>query len=213
MNAERLAYWYFRLNGFFTFENFIVHPDQGRDQRTDADILAVRFEHREENRDRPMVDDSRVADSNKFANFIIAEVKTSTCKLNGPWTRPENENMQRVVRAMGCVPDESVASACACLYRNGQWADATISIRLIAIGEEKDMNLTISAEQQISWSEIIEFLIQRFRSYRCEKSSVGQWSNDGKILKNMCSRGETAEQDIRKYFKLRAPTSGEETTP
>lgn len=58
--AERLASWYFRLNGFLTTENFIVHPDSGADQRTDADILAVRFAHRAENRLRPMVDDATV---------------------------------------------------------------------------------------------------------------------------------------------------------
>lgn len=48
-SPERLAYWYFRLNGFLTTENFIVHPDEGKDQRTDADLLAVRFQHRAEN--------------------------------------------------------------------------------------------------------------------------------------------------------------------
>ena len=34
---------FFRLNGCLTTENFVVHPDGGRDQRTVADILGVRF--------------------------------------------------------------------------------------------------------------------------------------------------------------------------
>lgn len=29
MNPEQLAYWYFRLNGFLTTVNFVVHPEQG----------------------------------------------------------------------------------------------------------------------------------------------------------------------------------------
>jgi len=27
MDPEKIAYWFFRLNGCFTFENLIVHPD------------------------------------------------------------------------------------------------------------------------------------------------------------------------------------------
>lgn len=40
--GEELAYWYLRLNGFFTINNFVLHHDsEGR--TSDADILAVRF--------------------------------------------------------------------------------------------------------------------------------------------------------------------------
>lgn len=40
--GEELAYWYLRLNGFFTINNFVLHHN--REGRTsDADILAVRF--------------------------------------------------------------------------------------------------------------------------------------------------------------------------
>jgi hypothetical protein len=42
---EKLAYWYFRLNGFMTMESFILHDEsrKGLPQRTDADIYGVRF--------------------------------------------------------------------------------------------------------------------------------------------------------------------------
>ncbi len=46
LDPEKIAYWFFRLNGFLTIENFVVHPElisDGTSQRTDADILAVRF--------------------------------------------------------------------------------------------------------------------------------------------------------------------------
>lgn len=45
---ERVAYWYFRLNGFFQMENVVVHPARCGSQRTDADLLAVRFPYRAE---------------------------------------------------------------------------------------------------------------------------------------------------------------------
>src|SRR2546426_644182 len=38
----------FRLNGFLTIRNFVIHPERGNDQRTDVDILGVRFPHRSE---------------------------------------------------------------------------------------------------------------------------------------------------------------------
>jgi hypothetical protein len=48
IKTEKLVYWYLRLNGFLTIENFVVHPDQSREQRTDVDIIGVRFPFRAE---------------------------------------------------------------------------------------------------------------------------------------------------------------------
>jgi hypothetical protein len=40
--GEELAYWYLRLNGFFTINNLVLHHNsEGR--TSDADILAERF--------------------------------------------------------------------------------------------------------------------------------------------------------------------------
>jgi len=212
MNPERLAYWYFRLNGFFSTENFIVHPDRGRDQRTDADLLAVRFSHRAENLQRPMEDDLRVASCNTFANVIIAEVKTSECRLNGPWTNPELLNMQRVAKSMGCVPDAALTEACQSLYRTGKWLDANTTIRLFAIGETRNPALIVGEEQQLTWSEIIQFCKQRFKSYEREKSSVGQWSEDGRTLRSACLDRES-EPEVRKHFGLPRRSNNKENEP
>lgn len=211
MNPERLAYWYFRLNGFFTTENFIVHPDQGHDQRTDADLLAVRFAHRAENLQRPMKDDPRVISCNTFANVIIAEVKTSKCCLNYPWTCSEDENMQRVVKAIGCVPDAAIREACQSLYQTGKWSDAHATIRIFAIGATRNNKLIIGKEQQLTWSEIVRFCRQRFKDYEQEKSSVGQWSEDGRNLrKASLKRGSEAEAAVRAHFGLpRLPVNRE----
>ena len=54
LEPEKVAYWYFRLNGFFQIENFVVHPTGRGAQRTDADLLAVRFPFRAER----LIDDS-----------------------------------------------------------------------------------------------------------------------------------------------------------
>ena len=208
-NPERLAYWYFRLNGFLTTENFIVHPDRGSEQCTDADLLAVRFAHRAENLDQPMEDDPRISRCEFFVNIVIAEVKKSECKLNGPWTRPDARNMHRVLKAIGCVSEGLVNMACENLYQRGLWSDDALRIRLFAIGNCRNPSLTLHsgenfpAQQQITWSEIINFLIQRFNAYRRQKSSVPQWTQDGQKLKRLCL-GRDPETSIRDAFGLPA---------
>src|SRR5688572_17947388 len=97
LSPERLAYWYFRLNGFLTIENFLVHPDWGSNQGTDADILATRLLHRRENRSVPMEDHHKIAECQTLVNMIIAEVKTGPCTLNGPWKDRKKENMQKLL--------------------------------------------------------------------------------------------------------------------
>lgn len=205
-NAERLAYWYFRLNGFLTTENFVVHPDVGTNQRTDADLLAVRFAHRAENLQRPMVDDPTVVSCATFANVIIAEAKIGPCALNGPWTNPSAKNMHRVLKAVGCVPDSAIDQACEGLYEAGYWSDATVTIRLMALGEGRTASLLIPPAQQITWAHVIKFSVARLKAYEREKSSVGQWRDDGQRLR-ADALSPDPESSIRSSFGL-ATTAG-----
>lgn len=43
--AETLAYWYFRLNGFFVLNRFVQHKDENIGNHTDCDLLAIRHSH------------------------------------------------------------------------------------------------------------------------------------------------------------------------
>jgi len=182
-----------------TTENFIIHPDVGRDQRTDADLLAVRFKYRVENIVHPMRDDPRIADCDTLGNIIIAEIKTGPCSLNGPWTDPAQENMPRVLRAIGCIDNDSIERAAKGLYSCGAWKDEAVTIRLFAVGESQ-ARLVIPVSQQLTWTTIIEFCIERFEMYKPQKSSVGQWRNDGLRLKERALRKNAIE--IRKLFRL-----------
>ena len=170
---ERLAYWYFRLNGFLTIENFIVHPDRGRGIRTDADLLAVRFSNRIENVLNPMEDDPKISDCQTLINVIIAEVKKGSCGLNGPWVRSDDENIQRVIRAIGCIPEEDINSSSEGLYKQGVWSNENVTIRLFSIGEYRNHQLPIPSVPQITWSEVIEFCISLFIKLRSFVQNVG----------------------------------------
>ena len=81
INPEKLAYWYFRVNGCFTFTNFIIHPDRGRGQRTDVDIMAVRLPYRSEILENSMSDDDVLLPEGNRIKAIPAEVKMGICNL------------------------------------------------------------------------------------------------------------------------------------
>lgn len=40
--GEELAYWYFRLNGFFPLLNYVIHRCHDVDYSSDCDLLALR---------------------------------------------------------------------------------------------------------------------------------------------------------------------------
>lgn len=137
VTSEKLAYWYFRLNGFMTMENFILHSDSRTrpSQRTDADIYGVRFPFR---REMSMPDDCCFQNKNRKPLFIIAEVKEGECKLNGPWTDPAKRNMQYVLQAIGAFEPPVLERIAESLYETYVYEDQSGRIQLMAIGSREN---------------------------------------------------------------------------
>jgi len=96
MKPGDLAYWYFRLNGFFTIVNFVLHPLRMGGQLTDADIFGVRFPDRAEFADLPDFDDVEFRTLD-LPLFLCAEVTRDQCKLNGPWTDSNRGNINALL--------------------------------------------------------------------------------------------------------------------
>ena len=65
LNAEDVAYWYLRLNGFLCLRNFLVHGDRRGEVRTEIDVVGVRFRHRREHLCDPMLDDTWIEQSKR----------------------------------------------------------------------------------------------------------------------------------------------------
>ncbi len=183
-----------------TIENFLVHDESRSNPRTDVDLLTTRFVHRQENVLQPMQDDPPVADCSTLVNVVIAEIKTRQCALNGPWTNPGHQNMERVLRSIGCVPGGETPHAADSLYQTGKWSNSVATVRLFAVGEWRNETLLIDPEQQIVWSSLIDFCIGRFKSYERQKASNGQWTADGIRFRKMALRGDV--RSIRAYFGL-----------
>jgi hypothetical protein len=189
IKAERLAYWYLRLNGFLTIENFILHDEAGGPQRTDVDLIGIRFPHRKEalreydDRKVWMQDDRPFAEkATPFGAFV--EVTTSRCKLNGPWTDKRKGNLPRALRAFGVIPAREIDPVSESLYQTGRYQSDSMELGLISIGREIDPDLTQSKPGvlQIVWEDIKDFIFERFDKYERVKREHPQWDADGHCL-------------------------------
>ncbi len=196
IDPESLAYWFFRLNGFLTIINFVVHPDIGTRQRTDVDILACRFPHRKELLINPMKDYDIFEKEKEKIYVAIAEVKTQRCKLNGPWTKPHSQNMQRVLRAIGVIPVSQIDHAAFQIYENGYYEISDTLITLICVGSQKNKDLLRKYPRvpQLTWDIVLAFIYERFKAYAAQKASHPQWDESGKKLWDAAFRCTTIEE-------------------
>jgi hypothetical protein len=211
LGAEKVAYWYFRLNGFLQIENFVVHPERRGGQRTDADLLAVRFPCRAERLfDDPndiMADDERrLALSRELIDVLIVEVKTNQpCTLNGPWTRQDRQNVHRVLAAIGCLPPDRIDGAAADIYRAGIHANNLgLRIRLVAVGRDhsKDLAAQYPDVPQLIWADLLAFIWDRLRTYRNQKTQVDQWDAQGRMIKRLADQSGDAGAFIERALHL-----------
>ena len=189
MTAAKIAYWYFRLNGFLIIENFVVHPSSQEvrvqpGQKTEADLYGVRFPHR---RELAMKDDDAFEGTRAKPLFVIAEITRGQCKLNGPWTNPERENMEYVLGALGAFPPDQQAEVARslykhCIYPYGEGKEC--EFRLIAVG--KDLNAELQEKypdlMQVGLVPMLKFMHKRFKAYWVQKADHSQWDDFGQRL-------------------------------
>lgn len=201
LDPEKVAYWYFRLNGFLQIENFVVHPGRQGAQRTDADLLAVRFPFRAERLfDDPndiMADDmDRLALSGDLIDIVIAEVKTNQpCTLNGPWTRQDRQNVHRVLAALGCLLPEHIDAAATEIYQTGFHLSDALRVRLVAVGRDRSDQIAAQYPHvvQLVWIDVLAFIWERFHHYRRQKTQVDQWDSEGRKIKLLADQLDEAE--------------------
>lgn len=206
LTPERIAYWFFRLNGCLTIVNFVVHPDNRGSQRTDADILAVRFPYREE---LDMKDhDLFIGDSSKI--FIgIVEVKQGLCNLNGPWTNQNNGNINRVLKSIGAFKEDEIENVASQLYKKTFYSKDNFIVRLIAVGKTTNEDLTIRYPElkQLTYkNDLLPFIYDRLRKYRNQKADHSQWDEAGKELFNKVKDSKSKEKFIREISSFLSPT-------
>lgn len=173
---EQLALWYLRLNGYLTVPNFVLHPDTPGSERTDADLLAVRFAYSREVSGIPMTCDETLVRQDGKIDFIIAEVKSGECRLNGPWINPKPQNMQYVLRWLGMIPESEVQQVASELYRDQVCERENWGLRLACFGSRRSEHMHRNIVQ-ITHEEVVNFISDRFKKHADIKTSHRQWDN------------------------------------
>jgi hypothetical protein len=198
IQAEQLGYWYLRLNGFLTITNFIVHPEQGRNQETDVDILGVRFPYRSEL--KTMQDDEPFTRVRSRSFIALVEVKSKMCGLNGPWTNPDRQNMHKVLRAIGSFPMAENEIAATALYERGVYQSQLYHVALVCLGAEQSPDVATNYPKvpQITWFKALSFIYLRFAAHRRQKESHGQWNSQGQALWDVSERCRTPREFVDK---------------
>jgi hypothetical protein len=147
-----------------------------------------------------MIDDEPcLALSNDLIDVAIVEVKTNDpCTLNGPWTEPERQNVNRVLAAIGCIPRNVIDAAATEIYQHGVFELGSLRIRLIAVGGVESPHLIERFPQvmQVTWRCVLDFMWERFRKYRRQKSQAQQWDEQGQLLKRLATRSREKEDFI-----------------
>jgi hypothetical protein len=206
MNPEHLAAWYFRLNGFFSINNFVLHPSRRGAQRTDADIVGVRFPYRTEFPDEPGGDQDEFRRIVDTPYFVIAEVKRSRCELNGPWTDKGKQNVEQILRDLGPFPSKEVPVVAESLYTKGVFSGLGFYCSLFCVGNQvnPDLNASYPCVPQVTWEQILLFVAKRFDTYCRRKADHSSWDEAGQSLWN-CWEGNGDDEFInkaRKHFGL-----------
>jgi hypothetical protein len=193
-SPEDVAYWFFRLNGCLTTRDFILHPERRGSQRTDADLLAVRFPYRQE---QSLVDDDFFRSQQK-PTLMLVEVKAGKCQFNGPWTDPKAGNLYDVVRAIGFLTPRDLRRATDEVYARGRHTSALAEIVLIAIGNQPNHKLAkeLPGSLQFTWEQTLEFLWGRFVTYHKQKAHHPQWDLAGNELFDLAG---SARRDQREF--------------
>ena len=209
MNSEHLAYWYFRLNGFFTITNFVMHPDNRGSQRTDADVAGIRFPYRAEFPSGPGGDDPEFLRFVDRPYFVIAEVKKSECRLNGPWTDPGQGNLDDILADLGPFPTDQIPSVAKQLYDNGVSNRGALYCSLFCVGNRISTTVANSYPEvpQRTWTDVVDFIYKRFDEHRLRKLDHQQWDEAGKKLWTIWDHSHDLEgfsKEIRAAFNLPA---------
>jgi hypothetical protein len=176
-SCEKIANLFFRLNGCFLLENFLIQNETRADEGAGVEILSVRFPYRQELllSGKPMPDHA-IFNSDGQLEIILAEVKKGMCSINNSWFDLEKGNMERILYRVGAIPPGEVAGAVKRICADHSIENPSYRFSLFAIGGERNPDLSRNIIQ-FEWPEVLLFIHNRFLAY--EENGSRQWDGTG----------------------------------
>ncbi len=174
--GETLAYWYLRLNGFFSLRNFVLHrlqQDDGRHENADVDLLAIRFPYVHEkygdisSENEPWDDDwdprliAALPELKTTITGLIVEVKTGD-SVSEPLASFKDIRIRSDIERFGFFDDKkTIDDVVNNLKNNGIVHEKGYCVGKLLISEKKKtgqrLNLTIG--------EIDAFIRRRMKTF------------------------------------------------
>ena len=144
-HSEAVAYWYFRLQGCFTFTNFLLHKFDGTGGvYSDGDVIAVRFPYREES-DMKADEEGEVRGAegdNLFKpgkiNLCLVDVKQGQPCLNLSWLIPEKKAIEAMIERTGLFYDSSLVTNA--IQQNWYYEDNLYFVRVMVVAKHTSQN-------------------------------------------------------------------------
>jgi len=195
----KLAYWYLRLNGYFTVEDFSLHPDTKNDRGTDADLLAVRFPFSQENPGRHCFERDTSLIIPQGIDFLLVEVKAGICYINSTtWGNPKEAHVQYALRWIGFWDSEKEINEIAAeIYETGMWTNQNATVRFCCIGKEENFDLQAAHPKlvQKSLSHVVDFVRQRF-THQCLQIHHENWDTFCQEFAERSKKNHATTQDL-----------------
>jgi hypothetical protein len=192
LDAEVVAYWYLRLNGFLLLRNVLLHGDQkSHGTRTEIDVLGVRFRHRREL--RQMMDDEWIEGENRTI-VVLCDAKRGAEDFNKAWTNRRREVMESALAFVGVIPQCEWSRVAGELYDIGrsEWQDILITLLLIHHDPDHQVSrLQLKSAKQIQIEHASRFIHKRFSEWGTVKTDHNQWEPSGQRIWDLyyCTRG------------------------
>lgn len=82
------------------------------------------------------------------------------------------------------------------LYDTGRYSDNRVHVSLFCFGTEAnaDLKRRYPAVPQRLWSQVLDFIFDRFIKYRDQKASHGTWDDTGAHLYDLAIRARSADR-------------------
>jgi hypothetical protein len=181
---EGVAYWFFRLNGCLTIRGFVIHPERSGPQRTEIDIVAIRFASR---RELDMADDELFTGQRRPQLFLVEVKPGGSCRFNQSWTET-SVNIGHALERVGGYEEEELRAATTALFEYGGYQGADMDASLVAIADHRDEDLRQDRAHQLEWDRVLSSMFTRLTDHRNQKRHAPQWDHVGRALFDIAER-------------------------
>ena len=170
-----------------TLPNFILHPSRRGSQRTDVDVLGVRFPFRQEF-DSPETDDAEFTRDPPMPYLVLAEVKRRWVGPNEAWRNPAESVFEDLLKAVGAFKVGETKEAAEQLRECGVYQSSYCYCSLFFICDQLDESATGFVKvPHRTWDDVLSFIHECFVRYAPLKTQTDQWGETGRRLRTLAT--------------------------